>query len=263
MRIRPWAVATAVLALAAVASCSGPAATADPRTELAGQVEQARSAGSVLFDTRYESPQTPPLAFTGGLAWADGLTGEISGSGMTVRITRDALYSPLPQGLPAMGPLAGKSWIEQSFADLEQQFGPLGTTFRAAFERTDPIRSAALLVQAGDLRVVGEEDRGGVPTTHYAGTLRFHEAVVDLRLGLDQATLDGLRAQYPGDDSQTLDLWVDSDGKPVRAENRAPDGTVISADYRDYGAPVSVTAPPADEVVGADQLRSAFGLPGN
>jgi YD repeat-containing protein len=271
MHVRCWPLAilsALLLATTGCASTSGPIEAPDVRSQLTSQIEQALPDGSVRFDSGVSTPGVPPQRFTGALAWESGMTGEISSadvgeSGFTARLTRDAIYSPLPPGFPATSALAGKSWIRQTFADLQQTYGPLGTVIRAVFEQTNPVRNAAILVQARDLQVVGAEDRNGVATTHYSGTVSFHRLVADLRLGLDQATLDALREQFPEDDSHTLDLWVDERGRPVQAQYREPDGTVVTTDYHDYGTPVSVTEPPADQVIDANQLRESFGLPGN
>lgn len=135
----------------------------------------------------------------------------------------------------------------------------------AAIDQTNPVRSAALLVQSPDLRQVGEEQVNGVATTHYSGTIRFTDAVEDLRLGLDRQVLDELRREFAAQgltDAQQYDLWVDDQGRPVRAQGRVTDAVgpeSYSVEYSDYGPPRTVQAPPADQVVDKGQLMAGLG----
>ncbi|MGH3614663.1 MAG: hypothetical protein ACRDRK_19140 [Pseudonocardia sp.] len=252
------------LVLALTAGCgsgtgqsSGPAA-ADPGQMLAEGSGRALAAGSVRFTGSATFGAGPPVTFDGVLSWSDGTTGEITMNGggptgpMVARITGDAIYTSMPPGM--LAPMSDKRWGKYSFADMTTAMGPVGELFRAALAETNPVRSAAMLLQAGDLQLVGEEQRNGVVTTHYAGTVDVTKLITDLRLGLTDEVLEALRQESLAAriTSEKLDLWLDDRGFPIHAEVRTNDPTlgpvVWSADYRDYGGPQQVQAPPPNEV---------------
>lgn len=236
---------------------SGPAA-ADPGQMLAEGSQRALAAGSVRFTGSATYGASPPMTFDGVLSWSDGTTGEITMNGggptgsMVALITGDAIYTSMPPGMPA--PMSDKRWGKFSFADMTTAMGPVGELLRAALAETNPVRSAAMLRQAGDLQFVGEEQRNGVATTHYAGTVELTKLIADLRLGLTDEVLEALRQESlaAGITSEKLDLWLDDRGIPVRVEARTNDprlGPVVwSVDYRDYGGPEQIQAPPPNEV---------------
>ena len=257
-----WAVA-GVLMVGLVAGCGagGIAGSSsggrDPRDALTDSSGKAQQAGSA----RYIGTATglgQPINFQGTLSWKDSLTGEMTmtGSGLpgggAVRITEDALYTSIPSGLP--GPMAGKRWGKFSYDDMATVFGPVGKMFGAALTQTNPVRSAAMLRQAGDLKLVGEEQRNGVATRHFAGTLELAKLVEDLKLGLTDEVIAQLRSEYQktGISSEQLDVWLDEQNLPVHVEAKTTDSTggeiVYAADYSDYGQPRQISPPSADEV---------------
>ncbi len=94
------------------------------------------------------------------------------------------------------------------------------------------------------VRRVGAEKIGGVETAHYRATIDPRRMHLSPRLQA-ALTADFGRRPFPAD------LWVGSDGRlrRVRVERRSPNSKVaIVAGFHDFGARVSVTPPPADEV---------------
>jgi hypothetical protein len=258
-----WATA-GVLMVGLVAGCGagGSAGSGaggqDPRDALSDSSAKAQQAGSARYTGTADPGLGQPVDFQGTLSWKDRLTGEMTmtGSGLpgggAVRITEDALYTSIPSGLP--GPMAGKRWGKFSYDDMSTVFGPVGKVFGAALTQTNPVRTAAMLRQAGDLKLVGEEQRNGVATEHLAGTIEPAKLVADLKLGLTDDVLAELRSEYQktGISSEQLDIWLDGQSLPVHVEAKTTDSTgrqiVYAADYSDYGQPQQISPPSADEV---------------
>ncbi|HTF46857.1 MAG TPA: hypothetical protein VK735_05350 [Pseudonocardia sp.] len=258
-----WAVA-GVLIVGLVGGCGeggiagSSAGGREPRDVLFDGSSKAQQAGSARYVGTANPGLGQPINFQGTLSWKNGLTGEMTmtGSGLpgggAVRITEDALYTSIPSGLP--GPSAGKQWGKFSYDDMAIVFGPVGKVFGAALTQTNPVRTAAMLRQAGDLKLVGEEQRNGVATRHFVGTIEPVKLVQDLKLGLTDEVIAELRREYQkaGISSEQLDVWLDEQNLPVHVEAKTTDSTgrqvVYAADYADYGQPRQISPPSADEV---------------
>jgi len=173
--------------------------------------------------------------------------------------TKVYLSSPLLEGaLPK-----GKTWVSGDLEKLGKGQGiDLGQV--GAFGESDPREALDILRGfSGDLEQVGRESVRGVDTTHYRATLDPEKIAAevgkskgggDLVGGLvDQVKQAGLR-EIP------VDVWVDDDMLLRRLElkvssTQSGDATFTMELY-DYGEPVDVTPPPADQVADASQLRT-------
>jgi hypothetical protein len=156
-----------------------------------------------------------------------------------------------PAARPALG---GKPWVKLSFA---QFVGSRGNS-------EDPSQILAVLnAQSSSVTKVGTEQIAGVRTTHY-------RAQLDLSKVAPGAGPAGqkLLAQLPaltGSSTLPVDVWIDATGKPRQlvysatlkqppagaspaASQAFPETTTITLDLSDYGTPVHVTLPPADQV---------------
>jgi len=160
---------------------------------------------------------------------------------------------------------AGKTWIKGdaralSSADAGQlsQFGSLaGTDPRDVF--------GFLKAISGSIEAVGSEDIRGVETSHYRATVDTAklEALVpaDQRRslgGLDQAAKQAGLAELP------LDIWIDAQRRVAKlsvdidAKQPGSDASVkasLVVELYDYGAPLDLDLPPADQVVDAATLK--------
>ncbi len=121
---------------------------------------------------------------------------------------------------------------------------------------------------AGDLTRLGTEDVRGVHTTHY-------RVVVDLRK-VPETVPKRLRArirastekiiQMTGQARVPEELWIAADGlvRRLRLEQRIPVGAsqgklTMTMDLYDFGRPVHVTVPPADQVTDISELLNSNG----
>lgn len=96
---------------------------------------------------------------------------------------------------------------------------------------------------AAGVRALGVEDVAGVKTTHYAVT-------VDAKQALESLGMTGAAPTAELPKRLTYDVWVDDQDLVRRI---ATDISSVSLDmtFSDYGEPVDISAPPADQVTKA------------
>ena len=133
--------------------------------------------------------------------------------------------------------VGGKTyWMKESIDDATgaHRFepGPGGTS---------PVRLLKDLVKSSKkVEKLGSEEIRGVTTTHY----RAH-------LDKNKVPIRGSPDEEPG----VVDAWIDEQGLPrrIRIPYGENDGGAVF-DLFDFGIPVDVEAPPADEIVSEDKM---------
>ena len=159
-----------------------------------------------------------------------------------------------------LGAATGQSWIkipvDSGAADAVG--APLG----------DGTEILKLLDQAGGVKVVGTEPVRGVDTTHYQGTLDLASALAEVSADerakaeseLGKVGIDPSMASIP------VDVWIGSDGlvrrvqigvsglQPTTPSTASPTGVggTLTMEFYDFGQPVDITVPPADQVLQVD-----------
>lgn len=295
MRMR-WRTAagalTASLVLATAACTSGTEGAshppaANPRQAVLASVTDTESADSAAFDFSVSVDGTPQL---GGLSQAGG---SVTSKPVSLAISGHGLYSFSEKtgettiSLPSIGQTpaqavqvrqignevylssprisaadGGKAWVSVSLSDYQQSQGqssPAGD-----LSLGDPTQILGLLKQlSGSVTQVGTSDIDGVPTTEYAGT-------IDLAgNGTTGSTfLSPQFGQILGLSAIPIDVWVDGQGRARQVQTSfSVLGLTVKAlvHLGSFGTPVSVQAPPSDQVVdgtgllGNGQLGSLFG----
>jgi len=157
------------------------------------------------------------------------------------------IYMRFPPSL-ATGLPAGKSWVKMDLDKLGQQAGiDFGQLMQSA--QADPSQGLQYLQGATDVQAVGDEDIRGVATTHY-------KAFVDLNSLADKnpalkPTIDQL-VEQTGLSRIPVEVWVDDQNFVRRMKetlDTAGASTEFTIDLYDFGTPVTVTEPPAKDVV--------------
>jgi len=192
----------------------------------------------------------------------DGPIGMGMGDGFEIRGVDGTVYMRMPAALQI--PLTeDKPWIA---VDVPSGSNSVSSPF-ALGSQTDPTKALAYLEKVSDdVREVGSDQIRGVDTTHYAATIDLGRAIdatnKELPAGLDDNMdeLAGLFGNIPAD------VWIDTAGRLRRVNLRLdlsdmfrgldPNGStgadhvVITEtlDLYDFGVPVNVVAPPADQV---------------
>jgi hypothetical protein len=258
-----------IAAALAVAGCGGGggAASFDPVASAATTVK-AKTA-KLVFDTSiagngqklhmtgvgsadFENKAASMTFDVGDLLRGSGLP---STAGETWTIVTDGLvtymHAPaLAQQLPGK-----KEWLKLDVEKVAKSHSVDLGQFRQ-LTQNDPTQMLAYLrATSGKVEEVGTERIRGVETTHY-------RAKVDLDKVADQAP-PSLRKTYRasiqslkqglGTDTIPVDVWVDNDNLVRRLAEHLPvagGGKIdFSVDFYDFGAPVTVSSPPASETL--------------
>jgi hypothetical protein len=189
-----------------------------------------------------------------------GMLGSFLPSGIETRSLDGVVYMRMPIGLPS-----GKEWVAidtKKFGDLDNGGG---NTALGVGGGSDPTKMLAYLEKVSDgVEEVGTEKVRGVETTHYS-------ARVDLAKAIDRADVpprlrDAVDELAGKVGAVPVDLWIDGDGLLRRqqmemdfasfvpgaggatgATGAAPN-MKMTLEFFDFGTPVSVEAPPADQV---------------
>lgn len=192
-------------------------------------------------------------AVKGDLGRPDAWKLDVIQDGGTVYIRFPLLAGQLP---------AGKSWIRGDAKDLSSagagplnQLGPLaGADPRGLFSFLEAV--------SGPIEAVGSDELRGVETSHYRTTIDVAKLTrlvpADRRRALGGMLAQAGLAEIP------LEVWIDAEQrlrKLVLAVDATPQGSgerleaSLTMELFDYGAPLALELPPADEVVDASALK--------
>jgi hypothetical protein len=177
---------------------------------------------------------------------------------------RAVVYLRLPGFLQGKVP-GGKAWVRGDLSTLTRASGSL--LRNAGFSGGDPRDVVGFLKAAsGDVQEVGREDVRGVSSSHYRATLHLKKLLaLATGDGVDSPlNLDSMLAQA-GISSIPVDVWVDDESLLRRMEmnfamNPAGTGSgsasfSLTLDVFDYGKPLFIELPPADQVADASVLQ--------
>jgi hypothetical protein len=161
---------------------------------------------------------------------------------------------------------AGTEWVSMDPSKMDPaaaaQFGGFGAG------TTDPSAYVGLFAGVFDVKVSGEEELKGVPTTHYVGTIDLKKVLKGFSdvVGehADAATKKQLKAAVKQFESLGIDekipfeIWIDAEGLPRRQRITMDFGKLIpgadeasmemTVDCSDFGKPVDIDIPPPSEV---------------
>jgi hypothetical protein len=233
------------LSFSAEGAFDTPAKRAQLTVDLSSFAELFKSFGSSLGGT-----------VTGDLGDAKDWKLEAIQDGATAYIRFPLMAKQLPPG---------KTWIKGDARDLSSADAGQLSQF-GSFAGTDPREAFGILkAVSGPIEVVGSEEIRGVETSHYRTTIDTArlEALVpaDKRQslgGLDQAAKQAGLTELP------LDVWIDAEQRIAKlsvdldAKQPGSDASVkasLVVELYDYGAPLDLELPPADQVVDAATLK--------
>jgi len=190
-------------------------------------------------------------------------TMSVLGHQMEMRNDGTTTYIRVPDGTSVPG--ITKPWVSLASSTLKP-----GASFSGPESATGLLD--ALRGIGGEIRTIGQEKVNGVDTTHYAVVVRLADAVAAAPEAQKAQAEQGLQQlDQLGATEMPMDVWITDDGIPVRQVMTfdGPDGIAAMAglkmkmtvDMTDFGEPVTVDVPPADQVQPIDptQLSSIFG----
>lgn len=146
----------------------------------------------------------------------------------------------------------GKQWIELNVSKLGKSAGlDLGKLLSGSqFQPGDLL--SMLRAEGAQIHKVGPATIDGTATTHYRVTIDMAKALE--AKGLSSPLLAGVAAEVP---SVPEDVWIGKDGLVHRIQlsvTAAQSRVAMTMDLYDYGADVSIAAPPSSEVFDATEL---------
>ena len=169
------------------------------------------------------------------------MTSDFSGD-LEVRLVDGALYVNL-------GDLSHDTFWKLDLDDPDNPFGAL-------FSRLDP-RSAVDLLEQGLESVTYVGSDGGLD--HYRATVD-PRPVLDALGGTGPMGKPGRAGAPAVPKSLDYDLWLDDEGRVTRLTSTMGGLGSVELTMSDFGADVSVEAPPADQVT---EMPPMFGSPGS
>jgi hypothetical protein len=173
------------------------------------------------------------------------------------------LYLDLPFLRKAIG--SDKPWFRLDLTKAAQQAGiDINTLMQA-----DPAQQLQYLrAIRGEARVVGQERVRGVDTTHYRATAdlaKYPNALPAAQRARARASVRKL-IQASGRATLPMDVWVDGDGYVRRTAveyslktQGVRSTSQITVDLLDYGAPVDIEVPAADQTTDLQQAGKKGG----
>ena len=180
------------------------------------------------------------------------------------------MYMKFPSELSSQ--LGGKPWLKIDLASLLKQEGvdvDLGALTQG--QSNDPTSGLQMLRGADSVVTVGTEDIRGTQTTHYRLVIDIEKAIA----AAPASTRDAMTklANLYTVKTFPMDVWLDSQGRVNRFQQTIDPSTIhlpagVSAqnnpfaagpitmtyDMYDFGAPVDVQVPPADQTTDLSQL---------
>jgi hypothetical protein len=168
-----------------------------------------------------------------------------------------AFYMHLPDAISQRIP-GGKPWMK---IDLDTIGKAAGVDIKQLMQANqgNPSDMLAALKGVGSSHVVGHEDIGGAPTTHYQATVDLNKAAARIP---DKKTAEAVKQLFSSSapSSMPIDVWIDRAGR-VRRESfkfSAADTSLnMTISFTRFGVPVDTTPPPADQVMDAGAFLGA------
>jgi hypothetical protein len=169
-------------------------------------------------------------------------------------------FPPLAEELPA-----GKTWVKGDAKDIASaEAGQLGQF--GSLAGTDPKDVFGMLkAVSGSIESVGSETLRGVETSHYRATIDVAK-LESLVPAEQRESLGGLddSAKQAGLTEIPVDVWIDADQRvrklslEIDAKQPGTEESVKASfvvELYDYGQPLEIELPPADQVVDASTLK--------
>lgn len=166
------------------------------------------------------------------------------------RLIGQNMYVKMPAAADGGGVQTAKPWVRMSLDDIGKQPGLGLEKLLQESREMDPVQNTLLLTASKDVKKAGEETVDGVETTRYTGTYPMEDAIAKLPAELQDAHRKS--TGEAGVKEMRFDLWVDGDQLPrqlVMKADRNGGSMELTIKYRDYGEPVEITEPPANEVM--------------
>ncbi|MCW0214615.1 MAG: hypothetical protein OJJ54_14745 [Pseudonocardia sp.] len=143
-----------------------------------------------------------------------------------------------------------RPWTKVDAASRDTTERTLATLATNVVNTADPTANISRFVDASLIADASDDNVDGIPAVRYTIVVDLNRAA---ELERDPAVRAQLQQQVAGGLTRiSSTLWIDEEHHPVRSEAKQDMpgiGTLaMTADYRSWGTPVLITAPPAEQV---------------
>jgi hypothetical protein len=228
--------------LADLANKAGPASAAKSSAHVAITTEGGSQALHGQGDLRLGNDPAINLTINAGAA------GDIG-----IRLVDSVFYVNLGAASPS-----GKPWIKIDASGRDPMSKTFASLVNALKTQSDPAQAFKQMAGAGKITAVKSEQLNGEPTTHYSIDIDLQKLVA-LQEDPSLKSLMQTAVAAIGQKTVPYDVWLNKDNLPVKLTSSVPvqDPTTKQAtvtkttiEYSDWGKPVTISAPPADQVGG-------------
>ena len=253
-----------------VAACggggSGEAAVSIETLQTAASNSQAAESSRFTMEMTVDGMGDSLAITADGVASGDGKNGQITMSMPIVgtieqRIVDGVMYMDLGS-FPGMPDRFAGKWVKLDPEQLKDdpRFGTAFSELANQAESNSPKQGLEYLRGlSGDVQDLGQEDVNGQPATHYRASIDYSKLADELPGVTDEA-----REQFAQLGTVPADIWIDGQDRVVKlhltmdgASFGGESGTVdMTMEITEFGVPVDVQAPPADQVVDFSELAS-------
>jgi hypothetical protein len=183
---------------------------------------------------------------------------DLLGQQMEMRLIGGDMYMQMPASMrQTLG--STKPWTKVSLSDSSAAGKALSDSYNQLAEQNDPSKMLEQIQKAGTITKSEATTLDGQPANHYTIDVDFAKLADQMPAGLPaeaKSQLAGKNVHFP------MDLWVNSDQLPMQivmdmgALGKAMGGAAagqmgdmkMTMKYTDWGVPVNIEAPPADQV---------------
>jgi len=167
---------------------------------------------------------------------------------MEMTLINKTLYMKLPASAASQMGAGDKPWVKISpdgTDPLSKSLGPMVQNLDSNF---DIAKQMEQVKAAGSIDKTAKETLNGEQTTHYWLTIDMKKAAQNL----PDPEMRKLAEQASSVGSIKEELWVNADNLPVQLVVATPaiqgQTATVTVKYTDWGKPVTIQAPPADQV---------------
>jgi hypothetical protein len=220
--------------------------------DLANQVDKGASTSNSAKITLDATMQGQAIKATGAYqlkpSVAMDMTMTTPEGDMRMVLIDNVLYIQLPE--QARGQMGGKPWVKISADGDDPMSKMLGSMLTTVSDNVDVTKQIQQIKDAGTITKSAQENLDGQQVVHYWIDVDVQKLAALQKDDLTKTALESLAKQ--GTKTLKYELWVRGDGLPAKFSTQMPVGSgqpvAVTVGFTDWGKPVTVQAPPADQV---------------
>jgi hypothetical protein len=210
---------------------------------------------SVHLTMSADLPGAGSMSGSGDASFAQPVSEQLTMSAQGMQIKMILLDNAFYMDVPELQQATGKPWLKIDGSGNDPVDQAFGSMIKLTQQNADPSQILTQLEGAGTLQSTTQETVDGQATTHYKVQVDVNKMIAKQT---DPTTKQLLQqAQAHGMGNYPVDVWLaNSDNLPVKMQVVTPtaDATgsatqvTMTMNFTNWGEPVHITAPPADQV---------------